>query len=90
VRSPRPGPSLAVGSLLLAEAHSLAVLLAASALLGMASSTTNTTGMTYFSRGSTEHRGKRLAVFSAALLGGQALGPAVSGLPRPRRGDHAR
>lgn len=71
---------LAVGSLLLAGAHSLAPLLAASAVLGMASSTTNTTGMAYFSRGRTEHRGRRLAVFSAALLGGQALGPGISGV----------
>ena len=35
--------------------------------------------MTYFSHGPVEHRGKSLAAFSAALLGGQALGPAVSG-----------
>jgi DHA1 family multidrug resistance protein-like MFS transporter len=71
---------LALGSLLLAGAHSLAALLVAAAVLGVASSATNTTGMTYFSRGTATHRGKRLAIFSAALLGGQALGPAVSGV----------
>ena len=71
---------LVLGSLLLAAAHSLAALLVASMVLGLSSSTTNTTGMTFFSHGPAEHRGKSLAAFSAALLGGQALGPAVSGL----------
>jgi DHA1 family multidrug resistance protein-like MFS transporter len=71
---------LGAGSLLLAGAHTLALLLAASAVLGVASSVTNTTGMTFFSRGPVAGRGTSLAVFSAALLGGQALGPGVSGV----------
>lgn len=71
---------LALASFLLARAHSLAALLAAAAVLGVASAATNTTGMTYFSRARAAVRGKSLAVFSGALLGGQSLGPAVAGV----------
>lgn len=71
---------LAAASVLVARAHSLAALLAAAAVLGVASAATNTTGMTYFSRAPIAMRGKSLAVFSAALLGGQSLGPAVAGV----------
>jgi MFS transporter, DHA1 family, multidrug resistance protein len=74
------GLALALGSLLLAGAHSLALLLVAAAVLGVASSVVNTTGMTYFSHAPVERRGKSLAMFSAALLGGQSLGPAVAGI----------
>ncbi|MHB8649610.1 MAG: MFS transporter [Gaiellaceae bacterium] len=72
--------ALGAGSVLLAGARSLGEALAAAAVLGVASSVTNTTGMTYFSRGPAASRGKSLATFSAALLGGQSLGPAVAGL----------
>lgn len=74
------GLALGVGSLLLAGAHSLALLLVGAAVLGVASSVVNTTGMTYFSHAPVERRGKSLAIFSAALLGGQSLGPAVAGI----------
>lgn len=80
---------LTAGSLLLAGAHSLATLLVAAGVLGVASSVVNTTGMTYFSHGPVERRGKSLATFSAALLGGQALGPAVAGLASGRAGWRA-
>jgi MFS family permease len=72
--------ALGAGSLLLGGAHSLALVLVAAAVLGAASSVTNTTGMAFFSRGPVAGRGTSLAVFSAALLGGQALGPGVSGI----------
>jgi MFS family permease len=50
-------------------------------VLGISSATTNATGMTFFSNvGGASHRGTSMAVFSAALLGGQAVGPAVAGL----------
>jgi MFS family permease len=50
-------------------------------VLGVSSATTNATGMTFFSNvGGASHRGTSMAVFSAALLGGQAVGPAVAGL----------
>jgi MFS family permease len=71
---------LAAASVLFAVAHSLAALLVAAAVLGVASATTNTTGMAYFSHAPRAVRGKSLATFSAALLGGQSLGPAVAGV----------
>ena len=71
---------LAAGSALLAFAHSLGQLLAAAGVLGVASATTNTTGMAYFSQAPRAVRGKSLATFAAALLGGQSFGPAAAGL----------
>jgi MFS family permease len=71
---------LALGSVLVAGAHSLAALLVGAVFLGVASATTNTTGMAYFSHAPREARGKSLATFSAALLGGQSLGPAIAGI----------
>ena len=73
--------TVAVSSLLFGLSVALATLYAAALLAGLASATTNATGMTYFSHiGGTSSRGTSMAVFSAALLGGQALGPAVAGL----------
>lgn len=74
------GVGLAAASVLIAVAHSLSALLIGAAVLGVASATTNTTGMAYFSHAPREVRGKSLATFSAALLGGQALGPAIAGV----------
>lgn len=72
---------VAGASALLGSATAVAVVFAASFLLGVASATTNAAGMTYFSHaGGSQYRGTAMAVFSAALLGGQALGPAVAGL----------
>lgn len=70
---------LAAGSALLAQAGSLAPLLGAAAVIGVGSAFANTTGMTFFSRAPAARRGTSMAIFSAALLGGQSLGPAVSG-----------
>jgi len=75
------GLILAVGSLGFAGARTSSLVLAAAFVLGIASSLANTTGMTWFSTAATAaRRGSSMAVFSAALLGGQALGPAVGGL----------
>lgn len=72
---------VAVGSLVIGISVGLLTLYAASLLLGLASSTTNATGMTYFSNAAgAEFRGTSMAIFSAGLLGGQALGPAMAGL----------
>lgn len=72
---------LGVGSLLLGLAGAVLPVYAASFLLGMCSATTNATGMAYFSNATgAEFRGTSMAVFSAGLLGGQALGPAAAGV----------
>lgn len=72
---------LAAGCVLFAVAPGAAWLWAASFVLGLASSVSNTTGMTYFSaNASAGQRGRALALFSAALLGGQTLGPTAGGL----------
>lgn len=72
---------MTAGGALLASAPTATVVLIAAFVLGVGSSVTNTSGMTYFSAGApAERRGTALAVFSAALLGGQALGPTSAGL----------
>jgi MFS family permease len=72
---------VALGSLLLGISRVALAVYVASFLLGICSATTNATGMTFFSNvtGAT-HRGTSMAIFSAALLGGQAIGPAAAGL----------
>ena len=74
------GLLMGLGSFLLAAAGSLGFLLVAAATLGVASSVANTTGMTFFSNAPAGRRGTSMAVYSAALLGGQSFGPAVSGV----------
>ena len=74
------GLVMGLGSFLLAAAGSLGILLAAAAVLGVASSVANTTGMTFFSRAPAGRRGTSMAIYAASLLGGQSLGPAVSGV----------
>lgn len=72
---------VAGGSLMLGLSGSLLPVYVASLLMGMSSATTNATGMTYFSNAvGPDYRGTSMAVFSAGLLGGQALGPAAAGL----------
>ncbi|MPZ73897.1 MAG: MFS transporter [Nitriliruptorales bacterium] len=72
--------AMGVSSLGLAFAPSAAWVLWSSLLLGMASATGNTTGMTALSGSAPPaRRGSAMALYSGALLGGQALGPAVSG-----------
>ena len=72
---------VALGSLILGLAGAPLGAYVAAFVLGISSATTNATGMTFFSTvGGPGHRGTSMAVFSAALLGGQALGPAVGGL----------
>lgn len=83
----RPMAALAFAGVLLGLASSgmaiapsgLWVVIAAG-VLGIASAMTNTTGMTFFSRSTgTAGRGAAMARFSAALLGGQAIGPTLGG-----------
>jgi MFS family permease len=72
---------VALGSLILGLSVVKPGVYVAAFVLGISSATTNATGMTFFSRvGGAGHRGTSMAVFSAALLGGQAAGPAVAGL----------
>lgn len=72
---------VAVGSLILGLSGVVLGVYVAAFVLGISSATTNATGMTFFSNvGGASHRGTSMAVFSAALLGGQAVGPAVAGL----------
>lgn len=74
------GLLMAFGSLLFATAPAPAWVLVAAFGLGTASAVSNTSGMAFFSIATdSRHRGKAMAVFSASLLVGQALGPAISG-----------
>jgi DHA1 family multidrug resistance protein-like MFS transporter len=83
-----PGPALAgtglgvaISAAILGTAQSLAQALAGVFFLGVASSLTNTTGMTLFATSApAERRGAAMAGFSMALMTGQTLGPAVGGL----------
>lgn len=85
IRAPRlmavSAGGVALGSLILGLSAVVLGVYAAAFVLGVSSATTNATGMTFFSNvGGAGHRGTSMAVFSAALLGGQAAGPAVAGL----------
>ncbi len=72
---------LGLASLVLAVAEVSGVVMVAAFLLGVSSATVNTTGMVYFAEvATTERRGRSMAGFSAALLGGQAFGPALGGV----------
>lgn len=85
VRAPRlmaiAAGGTAVGSLLLGVSLEVITIYVGALVLGVSSATSNATGMTFFSNiATTGRRGTSMAVFSAALLGGQALGPALGGL----------
>lgn len=70
----------ALGSILLGAAPAPGWVLVSSLLLGAASATGNTTGMTALSGAApASRRGTAMAMYSGALLGGQSLGPMVSG-----------
>jgi MFS family permease len=72
---------VAVGSLMIGVSVVVLTVYLGAFTLGISSATTNATAMTFFSNVTgSSHRGTSMAVFSAALLGGQALGPAVAGL----------
>jgi MFS transporter, DHA1 family, multidrug resistance protein len=83
-----PGPALAgtglgvaISAAILGSAQSLAQALAGVFFLGVASSLTNTTGMTLFATSApAARRGAAMAGFSMALMTGQTLGPAVGGV----------
>jgi MFS family permease len=72
---------LGAANIALATAMVSWVVLCTSFFLGVSSAVVNTTGMVYFAESATvDRRGRSMAGFSAALLGGQALGPAVGGV----------
>jgi MFS transporter, DHA1 family, multidrug resistance protein len=83
-----PGPALAgtglgvaISAAILGTAQSLAQAMVGVFFLGVASSLTNTTGMTLFATSApAARRGAAMAGFSMALMTGQTLGPAVGGL----------
>ena len=75
------GLGVAISAALLGRADTFTVALAGMFCLGLASSLTNTTGMTLFATGvPAERRGASMAAFSMALMTGQTLGPAVGGI----------
>lgn len=83
---PRPmfvlaGGLLFASSTLIGLAWTPGAVFAGAIVLGIASAAGNTTGQTFFARNvENERRGRSMAVFSASLLGGQTLGPALAGL----------
>jgi MFS family permease len=75
------GLGVAISAALLGTADAFGVALAGMFFLGVASSLTNTTGMTLFATSApAERRGAAMAAFSMALMTGQTLGPAVGGI----------
>lgn len=83
---PRPmfllaGGLLFASSALVGLAWTPGAVFAGAVVLGVASAAGNTTGQTFFARNvEDERRGRSMATFSAALLGGQTVGPAIAGL----------
>lgn len=74
------GSLLALASVLLAVAGSLAEALVASTLIGCASALTNTTGMYVFATSAdARRRGASMAIYVTALMSGQMAGPALGG-----------
>ena len=72
--------TMGIGTLGFALAPSAGWVLLASLFVGAASATGNTTGMTALSGAApASRRGSAMALYSGALLGGQALGPALAG-----------
>lgn len=83
-RSPGPmmafaAANVALGSFGLAVAPNSTVAFVAVFILGIGSTWTLTTAMAHFATASQSRRGASLSVFAAALLTGQAIGPAVGG-----------
>ena len=75
------GLVLATGSGLLAASTNRWHAWGAAGLLGVAVGLASVAGMTRFATASTQaRRGRTMAGFTVALLGGQAIGPAVSGV----------
>jgi MFS family permease len=84
------GVVMAAGSATMGIAPAAMLAYVGAFLLGIGSSMANTTGMTFFSTAAPARlRGQSMAAYSAALLGGQALGPTVGGLIGDRGGWRA-
>ncbi len=73
------GAIIAAGSLATGLSPVAAVAFVASFVLGVGSSWTNTTGIAAFAAAPRHRRGVALSGFAAALMVGQAVGPAVGG-----------
>ncbi len=73
------GAIVAAGSLATGLAPVAAVAFVASFALGVGSSWTNTTGIAAFATAPSHRRGLAMSGFAAALMVGQAVGPAVGG-----------
>ena len=72
--------AMAVGSAGLAGSQGPALVMVSFLVMGAASATANTTGMTTLSGAAPPHRrGAAMALYSGCLLTGQAVGPALSG-----------
>ena len=71
---------VALGSLAAGLAPTSVVAFMASFLLGVGSAWTNTTGIAAFAEAPRERRGVAMAGFAAALMVGQAVGPAFGGV----------
>ncbi|WP_341250626.1 MFS transporter [Euzebya pacifica] len=73
--------ALGLGTAVLTAADARGWLLASASVIGVGSALANTSGMAYFSTiSSNRRRAKSMSVYAVGLLGGQAIGPAVSGL----------
>jgi DHA1 family multidrug resistance protein-like MFS transporter len=73
--------AMALGSAALAASTVPGMVMGSFLLLGAASATANTTGMTSLTGAAPPHRrGAAMAMYSGCLLTGQAVGPAVSGV----------
>jgi MFS family permease len=71
---------MAASSALLAGSQTMVQALVASALIGVASAISNTTGMYAFATATgAERRGASMAAYTTALLTGQMVGPALGG-----------
>ncbi|MEX0705050.1 MAG: MFS transporter, partial [Nitriliruptoraceae bacterium] len=74
------GAVLGIGSTMFALAPTPWWVLAGSAIVGVATAMSMTSGMTYFSGVvGPRYRGRVMSILSASLLGGQAIGPVLSG-----------
>jgi predicted MFS family arabinose efflux permease len=70
---------MAAGSVMFAVASGRSTVLAAAVVLGIGSSISVTTGMGHASEAAGARRGQAMALFTAGMLGGQAIGPTLGG-----------
>ena len=71
---------IAVAGAVMAAAPVAAILFVGSFVMGVGSATTLTASFAFFATAPKERRGRYLSMFAAAMLVGQAIGPAVGGV----------